>query len=159
MRSLDRVGAERDTNSVGCRFSARETCRGYKCPYAGVKIMFVWSAKDRVTFARVNAMAQKSTRAVDVPTTTAAHNAGDFIKKMPGCRTTVAALVTTAVWLVADALDRTSSGRPLFPRRLLRDCMDRRGRGGKPKDIEVLTQARGSWLCLGDSGDFRTAIG
>jgi hypothetical protein len=35
---------------------------------------------------------------------------------------------------------------------LLRDYMDHRGRGGKSKDIEVLTQARESRLCWGIQG-------
>jgi hypothetical protein len=79
-----------------------------------VKITFVWSTKDRVTLVRANAMAQKSTRAVGVPTTVD-HNTGDFIEKMPGYRAPVVALVWTAVGLVADARDRTSSARPPFP--------------------------------------------
>jgi hypothetical protein len=39
-----------------------------------------------------------------------------------------------------------------FSRRLLRDYMDHRGRGGKSKDIEVPTQARESRLCWGIQG-------
>ena len=58
-----------------------------------MKITFVRFAKDRVTLARANAVTQKITRAVGVPTTTVDHNAGEFIEKMPGYRAPVVALV------------------------------------------------------------------
>jgi hypothetical protein len=84
-------------------------------------------------------MTQKNTEAAGVPTTTVGYNAGDFIEKMPGYRASHCLGVASS--LIGHRCSRSDIFRaPLAPRRLLRECLDRRGSGGKSKDIEVPTQ-------------------